>query len=63
MLTYASTAVEQKDKLMRRTASVFIGKDLEKGFKNPENVTFTRKITLLKKFVPGVGKYNPNYDK
>ena len=41
-----------------------IGKPRERGVEHvvPENVTFTKKSARLKKFVPGVGSYQPNYE-
>jgi len=51
---------ESKDKMMKRPIIVVLGKP--KGQKNSERIFFTKKMTNLKKFVPGVGSYKPNYD-
>jgi hypothetical protein len=47
---------------MRKIKSAFIGRNKEMGFTNSERVTHTKKIIQLKAFVPGVGKYKPNYN-
>jgi len=46
---------------MRKSTIAFIGKNKDLGFKNPKKITFTNEISSAKKFVPGVGKYKPNF--
>lgn len=59
MYTYADRASSAKDKLMRKSTSAFVGYDANMGRKNPPKITFTHKSAIDKKFVPGVGKYQP----
>jgi hypothetical protein len=46
--------------MMRKSVIVSLGKP--KGQKNSERIFFTKKMTNMKKFLPGVGSYKPNYD-
>lgn len=61
--TYKGVSIA-KDNLMRKVSVAIIGKPKERGFEavNPEKVTFTHESARLKKFVPGVGSYNPNFE-
>jgi len=60
MSEYKSELV--KDKLMRRTGSAWIGRDLSRGLVNPEKPSFTREASEAKSYIPGVGKYQPNFE-
>ncbi len=59
--TYAQEAPGQLDKIQNRTAVWTIAKP--RGSKEYKRVTYTKMLTNLKKFVPGVGSYTPNYSK
>jgi len=52
-------AAESKDKILNNGAVVYIGRP--KGQQNSARVSFTKQMTNLKKFVPGVGSYKPSY--
>ena len=60
-MKYAESAPKQLDKIQNRAASWTIAKP--RGMKEYKRVTYTRLISNLKKFVPGVGSYTPNYSK
>ena len=52
-------AAKSKDKIQSNGSVVYIGRP--KGQQNSARVSFTKQMTSLKKFVPGVGSYKPNY--
>ena len=56
--TYESA--KQKDKLLKRPTVIYIGRKVPE--ENSERVTYTKQITLLKKSIPPVGHYEPNFD-
>ena len=58
--TYAE-APEQLDKVLNHGAVWTIAKPM--GQKEYKRITYTKLVTTLKKFVPGVGSYTPNYSK
>ena len=52
-------AANSKDKTLINRGVVYIGRP--KGQQNTARVSFTKQMTNLKKFVPGVGSYKPSY--
>ena len=46
--------------MYKRPKIIIIGK--KNPEENSERVTYTKQITLLKRQVPAVGHYEPNYD-